>query len=807
MTKEEKKINRKSSEVVILLTNKISKKFADERKKRNFTRLELAYKLGITLAQISGIENGKIDAISKVLYEKFLNFFGNKENYNKDSDRIVLTKRIINDLRSQREKRKYSRPKLAKELGVKESSIATLERGERKTIPKELYEKYLNFFTNKENYNKDIDRIILTEEIINDLRTQREKRKYSRPKLAKELGVNESSIITLEKGARKTIPKELYEKYLNFFANKENYNKDIDRIILTKKIINDLRNKRVKMRYSRSELAKALEEKENSVATIEKGIRKTIPKELYEKYLNFFGNKENYNKDSDRIVLTKRIINDLRSQREKRKYSRPKLAKELGVKESSIATLEKGEKKTIPKELYEKYLNFFTNKENYNKDIDRIILTEEIINDLRSQREKRKYSRPKLAKELGVNESSIIALEKGTRKTIPKELYEKYLNFFGNKENYNKDIDRIILTKEIIDRLKKEREKRKYSRSGLAKIFGVKEAIITKMETGNRKTISKELYEKYLEFCANQRNYNKIDFAIRNGNIPMTVEMAKSLKIGREKRGFSRREIEWELGIDRKLLLRVENGNAKSFSKELYDKLLAFYKDHRNQQKDKVRVIITDKIRKFFIKRRKQLNFTQEQVNNILHLSYKLVKGLEHGGLKSIPRYDYIELINFYTNKSNKKKSRNKERIPVTDEMIKLLIEKRKEKGYTYSELGRKLDFRAEIFYNVERGVIKTVPVDIYNKLFDFYRRTRVKKVEARITLTDEVVKIFRDKREKLGLSQKHISDEVGVFRTYIGRIESGKVETLSKQVYKKLIKILQIEVDEDGETIETIST
>ncbi|MGF6905806.1 helix-turn-helix domain-containing protein [Fusobacterium sp. PH5-44] len=773
----------KKPEKRIVLDKGLIKYFNSQRKKRKFNRREFADEVGIPLNQICNIETGKNVTISKELYEKLINFYANEENYNKNQSRIPLTKKISKDFRRKRQESGFSRKELAQEMNIHISNIMHIECRMKKTVSKEVYKNFLNFFSNKDNYKKNNDKVYIlkegrtyvTEEMADFLKKERTKRGFTYNELANKLNLDKWIIESVENRKSRSLNTEIYEKLVNFYNDEKNYNKKGIKVSLSDEIKEYLKNKRKEWNFNYRELARIIGVKDNILRYIESEKAETTSTEIYEKLVNFYHNEENrfINGKEEKIFLTDEIKKNLREEREKRGYTNRELAKIFGVDDFKFYDIER--QKAISKKFYERIIDFYKNEENLGI---KVSLIEEKIKEWRREREKRGFTRKSLAKKIGITHTHLIYIEKGLVKSILRDIYKRFEDFFANEKNINKKGIRIPLTDEIREFMKQERKKRGFSFGTLEKKLGILSTLLFQMEKGERKSIDYTSYEKMMNFYKNveiskkevtnnKKNISSVDkdkaekaskrkkrvfdnnvkdVVKRNKDeIILTDDIKTDIRTERVRQGYTREKFAKKIGIDQDIIFKIENDLIKSISKKDYGRFQEFCSKNNNSnftEKNKLGSI-NNKIEKNPYK--EEIILTKETISSLkdsrekLSLTYEIVEGktgvsrtllydIESEKIKTVDKEIYEKLINFYNDtKNNFENEENKiltmisgkknDVIPNTDRnrsILRSILNKRNE---TFYDFGAKLKISHYDMYQIDAGLSPTIPLTLYNEI------------------------------------------------------------------------------------------
>ena len=809
LKKIDKKVNKK-----IPITDEIRFYLKSEREKLGISREILADEIGVLSSNIKDIESGKIKTILEEIYRKFMNFFDNGENYSKKikKGRILLTDEIRVFLKSERRKIGISRKIIADEIGVLSSSIKDAEFGKVKTISKEFYRKITDFLNDKSNYEKYYteSRIEFTNEMRKLLKESKEKSRIPISVTSEKIGFSKRFIGTVDSEERETISKEIYNKLIDFYNDEENIKKysKAARISLTNEIRELFKLERKKLGVTRKIIANELGILSSSIKEIESGKGKTISEEVYKKAIDFFDNIGKNPKDytEGRIPITDEMYELLKSGRKKLGITAKHIFEKFDVSEATLLNIESKKTKTILEEVYNRLIDFYSDEKNIIKysEYARISLTDKIRTLLKSEREKLGISREIVVKELGISAAIMKDVETGKAKTIPEEAYNKLIAFYSDEKNiikYSEDV-RISLTNEMCELLRYGRKKSRVTINFISEKFDIPQATLLNIESKETKTISKKLYNSLLEFYGDDRNNAKY---YRKGILVITDKMCGLLRSERKKLGLTLKLVAERFEILPGMLLGIETKTTKSISEELYNKLLDFYANEKVYVKEvkEGRLILSDEMLELLRTGRKKLGMTVKSVSEKFDISKETLQRIESGNAKTISEEIYKRLVEIYNDEKNKPENVSAIRISLTDTMRKSLKSGREKFGMTTESVSKKFDISPMTLRTIESKKSKTISEELYNKLIDFYNDEKnidEYSKDAKIPLKNETIEFFKSERKKLGVTHEVVSTKIGVLIHIIKNIESGKVNSISKELYNKLINFYSDEKNYFGE-------
>ena len=528
-----------------------------------------------------------------------------------------------------------------------------------------------------EKKNKE-KRIILTTKMSELLLQRRKKLKFSAKEISEILEIPQSTLKKYESSRAKSIDSERYEKILNCYnklkKEKTRPNRiqvEIEMIPFTKSMSKEIRRKRKKFNFSAQELAKEIGIKAGTYKNYERGAQKTIPNWIYQKILYIFDDLKNNNKErisqiKDRTNLTKTLSQNLYKKRKNLNLSYKTVGKALKISSSSLNSYEKMGLRTISRELLEKLLDFYDEYEKNNfmdKGEELIPITPEMINYIKTERQKINVSTRKLSVEVGLSANVIYGYEILKRKSMTKNTFEKIKKFF-EKFNEKTAKDSILVTKEIRKRVAFIRINLNISRKRLAKLLHTTLSNVKKIETKSMTFIDISLYNRIDELLEDIeplkeiiKKEKKVAYQHRldkstDKRIPLTKEMSLLLREKRLATNFSYNEIGEKLGESGAKIRSYEVSDTKTIPKNLYDDLLYLYNDiDKGMMKSKYREkrILLPKETSIFLKNERiKSKLSGEDLRKMTGISGSRVYNYESRRVKTISERDYDVLVAFY---------------------------------------------------------------------------------------------------------------------------------------------------------------
>ena len=699
----------------IILTKDISKFLRKERKKIKYHLRHVVKDLEIDETTLKQYELGSVKLIPTHIYQKLIGFYENlhanllseqDNNFKNDninskvrlrefSKRILFPEEMALFFKNGREKMNISLKELSLKVGISLVTLRDYEGRVCKKISEKNYIKLINFFSennnnlaentkenieaiissekdNKNIENKSPDAIIsermkLTPKMADFLKNRREKIKFSREAVQKEIGINSGVLARYENKKVKTIPKKIFEKLMalyKYISKNKIISLPTGHISFTKEMGNILKEKREKSLFSCKEVSENVKIGEILLRKYELNKINSISEKNYENLINFY-NKVEENKLqpkylSNRIILNETISNSLKKHREKIMFTVEEVSSKTNISKAIIHKSENLDIKSISKEHYENLLSFYTDAEEKGLKSNfldkRIYLTFELRDFLKKERAKTKYSYKEIAQLIDINPSSLSNYEIGTLHTIPKDIYQKLLSLyedFSNGKLESKSVeDRIILSKKTALALKKERMKTKHSIMSIVRKTGVSKTIIFKVENLTAKSISRKNYDllsnTYKEILS-----NKIEPKFPHGRISLTKEIALSLRKYRQKLNLSTQKVADLTGLKRTTIVNYELKKARTVKEEELNKLICFYKNHKLDDKktstpSRERIILTKKIALSFKKKREENNISFTKIASDLGIAYNIYRNYELMKVKTISKDIYFKIMGFY---------------------------------------------------------------------------------------------------------------------------------------------------------------
>jgi len=687
--KEKIEKTNKKTDKKIALTDEMCEFFRSERKRIKISQNVVGNELGILGITIRRIELKQIKTIQEELYNELISFYSNRKSIPKypKGARVSITDKARKFFKSERERLGISTKTLASEIGVSYSTIERIESKSSKTILKEIYNKLVNFYSNEEKRRKYYNEMIIpiTDEMRELLRGERKKAGITIKTITQNIGISKTSMTEMELGGVKNIQRELYERIITFYGDKDkwvNYSKE-RRILMTREMRELLKAERKKLGISLNVLAKNMYVATTRMGNIERGKVETISEELWSKLMNFFRDEKNCANmvREERITLTDEVHELLESGRKKIGVTGKIVADNISVLPELLYAIEGRTIKTISHDVYKKLIDFYTDENNivkYSKEA-RIYLTDEIREFLKAGRKKTGITGKFLAQNVGVSPMILHKLESGVAKTIQRDMYEKMIALYSDKDKWEKHSKerRILLTREMRKLLKVERMKTQISLESMAKNMDVSPTRMGNIENGKIETISNELWNNLINFYSDENN-TVID--LKDIRIFETREMKESFKSTRKKVGVSREIVDV---LDTAIIKSIKSEQTERISEEPSSKSISFYGEKKNspEKTEASRIFVTDEMREFFKSERQKLGVSWQTIANKSGVLFNIIKYIEYGRIKTISEDAYKKLMDFYSDEENCMRIIKEGQIIVTVEVRELLASERKKQG------------------------------------------------------------------------------------------------------------------------------
>ena len=700
-------------------------------------------------------------------------------NYN-----VILTKEISQFLRKERKKIKFPLRDVVKHIGIDEGTLKTYELKLVKTIPKDIYQRLIDFYENfhqieipltiqnsintenphinsKAKSKRSSKRIPFTEEMSLFLKNKRAEMKISLKDLSQKLKININSLKDYEGRVCKQISEKNYIDLVEFYNNKEKIhiqNKETSipiekekfvplednpngrvRIKLTKKMASTLKEQRQKVNFSREDVQKKVGLNPGVLARYENRSVNSIPKDIYNNlnklYKYIFKNKIVL-LPKRHILLTEEMSTLLVEKRKKTLFSCKEVGKNIKIGEILLRKYELRKSTSILKTNYENLIKFYDNilKKKVKPEhlLNRIILNPKIANSLRKKREETMFTVEEVSLKTGISRAIIYKMENSDIKTITKENYEKLLAFYRQvKENGLEPkfwANRIHLTDEIRGFLRKERTKTGYSYKEIATLLDINPSSLSNYELGTLKTIPKDIYEKIIKLYEDFNN-NKIKAKILEKRIPLTTKVSETLKRERMKTKHSIMNIVEQTGVSKTIIFKAENMKSHSISQKDYDSLMNTYKEIQENniepKSSKGRIPFTKEMALSLVTFREKLNYSTQKVADLTGIKRTTLINYESGKSKSITKIQFDKLENFYNSQnSNIKKIviNSMERVHLTPKMASSLKKEREKNNLSANRLAKSIGIACNLYRSYELMKVKTISKDIYVKIKDFYQ-------------------------------------------------------------------------------------
>ena len=440
----------------------------------------------------------------------------------------------------------------------------------------------IKFYKDEKNIIKDLkaDRISITDEMRDFFKSTRKKFGLFMKTIEREIGVPTTTINHIESGKLKTVASNVHKKLMDFYKDEKDIIKDLVevRIPLTNELREFLKSTREKMGETREAVSDKTGVLRTILSNIEHGISKTIEDSVYNKLLNFYTNE---GKSSNKILLTNKMRESLKRERMKSKKAKRIITENTGVSSELLYSIESGITKTI-------------------------------------------------SEKFDISQATLLNIESKGTKTISKKLYNSLLEFYGDDRNntkyYRKGI--LVLTDKMCGLLRSERKKLGLTLKLVAERFEILPGMLLGIETKTTKSISEELYNKLLDFYANEKVYVK---EVKEGRLILSDEMLELLRTGRKKLGMTVKSVSEKFDISKETLQRIESGNAKTISEEIYKRLVEIYNDEKNKPENvsAIRISLTDTMRKSLKSGREKFGMTAESVSKKFDISPMTLRTIE----------------------------------------------------------------------------------------------------------------------------------------------------------------------------------
>ena len=280
----------------------------------------------------------------------------------------------------------------------------------------------------------------------------------------------------------------------------------------------------------------------------------------------------------------------------------------------------------------------------------------------------------------------------------------------------------------------------------------------------------------------------------RGKRMDLTKEMALDLRARRERTMFTLKEIGKQCGLHESSIIHYESLSNKSITKEMYNKLIAFYSEHdtgrRVFQQNKSSLFLTKEMSKALKKRRISLELNIVQVVRHVGFSDTVLAKYEDGTEQFVKKPLYNSVIKFYNEVELQDipEIDGRYRIKITKKMRELLANGRKKKKYSLQEIGDKFNMSSSIILEYENGKTVSIAKSLYHKLISYYNNDNMhaKWMKDRIFITKKVIKFLNEERKKKNLSREALAEKFGISVTAVYYYEGGKLMTMPKKVYKK---------------------
>ena len=343
-------------------------------------------------------------------------------------------------------------------------------------------------------------------------------------------------------------------------------------------------------------------------------------------------------------------------------------------------------------------------------------------------------------------------IESKKSKTISEELYNKLIDFYNDEKNideYSKDA-KIPLKNETIEFFKSERKKLGVTHEVVSTKIGVLIHIIKNIESGKVNSISKELYNKLINFYSDEKNYFG---EVKRGRLKLTDKIHEFLKLGREKLGMTAKSVSEKFDISESMLMGIESRRVKTISEELCNKLMIFYGSEKNHVKrvKVVRLTLKDEMYELLRTGRKKSQLTAKSVSEKFDISTSLLRGIEYRSVKTISEELYNKLIDFYADEKNygkkpiteksfiknpineKKKDETSEEVkkkevavfPNDEKTNATLLGILKKNQLSLYDIGKKIGISHYNLYQIEAGLSPTIPAELYHLIMKMKKKAK----------------------------------------------------------------------------------
>jgi transcriptional regulator with XRE-family HTH domain len=449
----------------ILNTKDFRIEWARKRTEIKYHIIDLANELNIHRSIICSIEAGELKYIKPELFDKFESLYQSKITYQKNGEILGII------LKNARKNLKLTGLEVAKKLNISMGLVSLYENGQVKNINKDIIDKMETLygictskttFENVKIVNKPLESekissslVLNTEDLRNELAMKRKKLNYYILDVEKMLDITQDTVSKIESGELKYIPSSLVKKIESLYQEKMD---ELEVVIKNKILGSYLLEARNKNKLTRFQVTEKLNICATTIRKYELGRVNKVQKNLISKFESLYRegvfNKtikkvKKFNKyfadekvNSNFILNTTDIRNELIRKREEIHYYIFDVSNKLDIPQDTISEIESGKLKYIPALLLEKIESLYQAKSlekaaSFHKvELDKIELVEKnkkLGNYLREARLKKRLTMRQVAEKLNVSYSSIRDYEMGDVKKINSDLVDKIKKIYKIK--------------------------------------------------------------------------------------------------------------------------------------------------------------------------------------------------------------------------------------------------------------------------------------------------------------------------------------------------------------------------------------
>ena len=483
-------------------------------------------------------------------------------------------------------------------------------------------------------------------------------------------------------------------------------------------------------------------------------------------------------KESNDYLERKKIGERLKAKRKSGKYSIREVSSILLIKSSDLEEYESGFKK-IPERILKSLFKF------YEKIPDEmyILLNKELSKKLKDSRINARYTLGEAANYAGISDVNLSSYEKFTTKRIRKEVYKKLENFYN-----------VVLSDE-------EKSEEKNSPTKLIKIED--------KESKNLKRKVKKTYKKNSDHQVFV--HEREDFGEERENTMVITDdnLSQILRQIREKRRFTVTRAANHIGVSCCTLGNYEKNKIKTISPSRLKKLADLYEDddlkkylkkNNSSLKEQEICVINEKIKNELITLRKSIGCSLKKIADMVQMTPSGILDYEIGKIKTISIGKLKKLRKAYVKIENEIKEKSKSKT-VEQKLGDKLRLSRKKIGLTQADASKQLGISKSILINYERGIIKSVPIKILEKLSEIYQDDTIKN----FVLSSEYLKFggkpylshdkkqgeeLKAKRYRLGYTLKEVEKLLGTNAKTLAYYENGKSKKIPITLLEELEKL-----------------